>query len=306
MVEERAPLGGPTVVGDLTLRPFSSLEDYEACTDLQEEVWGRGFSEKVSAAILMIANRIGGLAAGAFDKDGNLQGFVFGLTGPMDGILVHWSDMLAVREAGRDLGLGTRLKRYQRGVLLERGVVEMRWTFDPLQARNAHVNFSKLGIVCREYVEDMYGETGSPLHRGVGTDRLVALWELESDRVRSKLASGGGVPPVSMGEGPGSGNGSRPPLVVPVLGGGPFPAPAAEILGLEDPMLLLAVPGAVDEMMKNDLPLAVRWREATRKAFQHYLSRGYEAREFIREETVSFYLLVGPGGDEGGSGREIP
>lgn len=273
--------------GEITLRPLTSLEEYQACTDLQEEVWGRGFSEKVSAAILMIANRLGGLAAGAFDEEGILQGFVFGLTGVIDGKLVHWSDMLAVRSEEMDRGLGTRLKRYQREVLLERGVREMRWTFDPLQGRNAYLNFCKLGIVCREYVENMYGETDSPLHRGVGTDRLVAIWDLGSARAetrREKVANG---PPL---EGL-----SHVPQVLPFLEGGPFPSPGAPILGLGDPALLLAVPGVIDAMMEGDMPLAIRWREATREAFVHYFSRGYEARKFLRGEAVSSYLLVVPG-----------
>ena len=170
----------------MTIRPIASLEEYETCAEFQEEIWGRGFSEKVPPAILMIANRLGGLAAGAFTTDGTLEGFVFGLTGVIDGKLVHWSDMLGVRPGGRDSGLGTRLKGYQRAVLLEKGIREMRWTFDPLQGRNAHVNFAKLGIVSREYVESMYGDTDSPLHR-IGTDRLIATWEMDSPRVIERM-----------------------------------------------------------------------------------------------------------------------
>ncbi|MFH1763149.1 MAG: hypothetical protein ABIF09_03055 [Gemmatimonadota bacterium] len=290
---------------ELTFRPFSSMEEYEACTKLQEEVWGEGFSEKVSAAILMIANRLGGLAAGAFDEGGSLQGFVFGLTGVVDGRLVHWSDMLAVRREGRDLGLGTRLKLYQRTVLLERGVREMRWTFDPLQGRNAHVNFSKLGIVCREYVESMYGETDSPLHRGVGTDRLVAIWDMASERVEARLKGGGGGP--SMEDLSRLPPLSQLPQLLPTIARGPFPSPGAPILGLDDPLLLLAVPGVVDAIMEGDLPLAIRWREATRELFLHYFSRGYEAREFLRGDGLSYYLLVGPGeGGEVGPGGISP
>ncbi len=281
--------------GKMTLRPFTSLEEYEACTDLQEEVWGPGFSEKVSAAILMIANRIGGLSAGAFDENGLLQGFVFGLTGVVDGKLVHWSDMLAVRSEEMDRGLGTRLKRYQREVLLERGVREMRWTFDPLQGRNAYLNFSKLGIVCREYVENMYGETGSPLHRGVGTDRLVAIWDLGSERVETRREEGAnGLPVEDL---------SHVPQVLPFLEGRAYPSPGAPILGLSNPALLLAVPAVVDAMMEGDMPLAVRWREATREVFLHYFSRGYVAREFLRGEAVSSYLLVAPDGRAEGASR---
>jgi predicted GNAT superfamily acetyltransferase len=283
---------------DLTIRPFATLEEYEACADFQEEIWGEGFSEKVSAAILMIANRLGGVAAGAFDEEGILHGFVFGLTGLLDGRPVHWSDMLAVRARGRDTGLGTRLKHYQRRVLLDRGIGEMRWTFDPLQGRNAHVNFSKLGITSREYVENMYGETDSPLHKGVGTDRLVAIWAMDSERVKSRLGAGASA---SIPEGPGGSPYGDPPGVslpekvpgvIPFSVEGKFPSPGTPLLGLSDPRLLLPVPAVVDAIMAKDLPLAVRWREVTREAFVHYLSRGYEVREFIRGDEVSSYLLA--------------
>ena len=107
---------------DYILRPFASMDDYRACVELQEETWGDGFSERVSPAILKVSQILGGVAAGAFDADGRLDGFVFGMTGPRKGVVVHWSDMLAVRRHLRDSGLGRRLKAYQRQVLLERGV----------------------------------------------------------------------------------------------------------------------------------------------------------------------------------------
>jgi predicted GNAT superfamily acetyltransferase len=268
----------------ITIRPFATLEEYEKCVDFQEEIWGRGFSEKVSAAILMIANRIGGIAAGAFDEDEELHGFVFGLTGVVDGKLVHWSDMLAVSDGGRDRGLGTRLKGYQRDLLLARGVEEMRWTFDPLQGRNAHVNFSKLGIISREYVENMYGNTDSPLHRGVGTDRLVATWRMASERVMDRLA----------GRSPGLSNEAwrQAPKALGVERDADFPAPAAPHLDLEAPYILVAVPGDIETIMEQEMSLAVGWREATRKVFTHYLGRGYLVQEFLRGADVSHYLLA--------------
>ncbi len=271
--------------GGFTIRPFNSLEEYEACTGFQEEIWGRGFSEKVSAAILMIANRLGGLAAGAYDEGGVLQGFVFGLTGIEDGGLVHWSDMLAVREAGRDQGLGTHLKWYQRQVMLGLGVRQMRWTFDPLQSRNAYVNFAKLGIVSREYVVNMYGITDSLLHRGMDTDRLVATWELDSERVESRAA--GGVGPAAVRETDWAGI----PQALPVSVEGAFPCPGAPVLGLNELRVLVGVPPVIDTIMDEALELAIRWREATRAVFTHYLPRGYQVMEFFRREGGSFFLL---------------
>jgi chorismate synthase len=269
---------------DLVIRPFSTRDDYEACTTFQEEIWGVGFNERVSGAILKVANRIGGLAAGAFDPAGELHGFVFGLTGIEEGDLVHWSDMLAVRAGLRDLGLGTRLKHYQRDSLLPRGVRKMRWTFDPLQSRNAYVNLAKLGIVTREYVQDMYGETGSPLHRGVGTDRLVALWELDSERVTRRLRGGDPKPPLAA---PGA-----LPMVIPVKVGESHPSPGDPLMELDDPGLLLAIPADIDPIVAEDVGLAVRWREATRMAFLHYFARGYLATELIPDGRVSHYVLT--------------
>ena len=71
-----------------------------------------------------------------------------------------------------------------------------------------------------------------------------------------------------------------------------FPAPGGADLSLEDPRVLLSIPRDIDAIMGQDLDLAVRWREATRAAFVHYLARGYELREFVRRGPVSDYLLV--------------
>jgi len=253
---------------------------------LQEDVWGAGFLEKVPPSLLLLANELGGVAAGAFDGRGGLQGFVFGLPGWVDGEVVHWSDMLAVRREWRGRGLGRALKLYQRQVSLDRGILRMHWTFDPLQGRNAHLNFSKLGIVSREYRLDMYGETGSFLHRGVGTDRMVATWELDSRRVEGRLE--GAHPP------PGPQGVRGVPRAVEVEEVEGFPVPASPVLGLADPRVLVPVPADLEEMMAARMALAVRWRQVTREVFLRYLSLGYEVREFLRGDLVSEYLLVDP------------
>jgi predicted GNAT superfamily acetyltransferase len=160
----------------------------------------------------------------------------------------------------------------------------MHWTFDPLQGRNAHVNFVKLGIVCREYVRDMYGDSDSPLHRGISTDRLVATWEMDSERVVGRLAGEQWSLRATEME-------PLPGILAPGVRG-PFPEPGRPRLGLEGKALLLAIPAEMEPLMERDLPLAVRWREATRAAFLHYLSRGYELREFFRGAVVSHYMLA--------------
>lgn len=270
---------------DWQIRPFSTIEEFRACEKLQEETWGEGFSERVPAAILKVAQILGGISAGAYAPDGSLAGFVFGMTGVRDGELVHWSDMLAVKRGLRDSGLGTRLKAYQRQVMLERGVGKMHWTFDPLQSRNAYMNFSKMGIVVREYAKDMYGETDSPLHRGIGTDRFIALWLMDSSRVRRRMAG--------EERGPGSEVlGVYPAaLTARVQEGGRPPEPGRVLLGMEDPVVSIAIPADVSAIMAESMELAVAWRQSTRMAFTHYMDRGYEVRELVRGPQASHYLL---------------
>ena len=64
----------------------------------------------------------------------------------------------------------------------------MQWTYDPLQAMNAHLNFAKLGVVVEEYAVNIYGVSASPLHGGNPTDRFVADWWIRKPHVERRLA----------------------------------------------------------------------------------------------------------------------
>lgn len=303
-----------------TLRRLSSIGDFRACVALQEETWGAGFSERVPTAILKVGQRVGGVSAGAFDEGGRLDGFVFGLTGvDLDGSPVHWSDMLAVRASSQGHGLGVRLKAFQRDLVMERGVRRMLWTFDPLRARNAHFNLNKLGAVVGEYQRDMYGETDSVLHRGIGTDRFVATWALDAPRVRARLAEalrGRAAADHDVSREPGSPTtesdaahagpvlpSAADPALVGQVGAGGLPEPGPVRTGLHSSRITVDVPADIEPVMERAPDLAVRWRYATREAFEHYLDRGYEVRATVSGAAVATYLLALPDpADEGEDG----
>ena len=126
-----------TLADGTVIRALTTHAERADAVHLQEETWGAGFSEKVPAAILLVAEKTGGVAAGAFSPDGRLLGFIFGLTGVRDGTLIHWSDILAVRPEAQGRRMGEALKRYQRDRLKALGVDRMYWTFD--QIGRAHV-----------------------------------------------------------------------------------------------------------------------------------------------------------------------
>ena len=272
-----------------TIRPFRTHQDYEACIALQEATWGTGFSERVPMALMIVSQRLGGVAAGAFEEDGSLAGFIFGLSGIENGRPVHWSDMLAVRTDCRGRGLGIRLKSYQRDMVLENGIRRMYWTFDPLESQNAYINLARLGIVAREYVENMYGQTDSPLHRGIGTDRFVALWQLDAPRVERRLAEEESPAPIEELAGV--------PRVLDCTPASPsgWPEPEARETPRAD-QVLAAIPSNLQALKAATPGLAARWREATRSVLQSYLSNGYEVCELIRGARISHYLLRRIGG----------
>lgn len=264
-------------MSDLTIRPLDGRADFLQCVRLQEVVWGEGFDERVPPAILEVARTLGGVATGAFDG-GELVGFVFGLTGLRDGRLEHWSDMLAVHPRFRGRGIGLRLKLDQRRELLERGVTRAGWTFDPLEARNATLNLNRLGAVGARYREDVYGSSTSPLHSGIGTDRLVVQWDLGNPLPRGRLDLGPRM------EAPGVvqlleplPRGSEEALVAPgsvrssaeLSGSGP-----AGKAGGHPPPVTIAVPADLQELKARDTELARAWRTATRTAFGVGLREG--------------------------------
>lgn len=163
------------------IRELSGIADLLPLEELQIDVWHCHDREVLPALHMVAAREVGAIILGAFD-DGRLVGFVYGYPGFEGEHRIIHSDMLAVREEYRGRGLGVALKMAQREAALARGIDRITWTFDPLQIRNAYVNFVKLGVTADRYLPNFYGTTSSPLHR-LGTDRLWVRWILK-DRPR--------------------------------------------------------------------------------------------------------------------------
>ena len=260
----------------VTIRDCASLEEYLECVAIQEETWGRAFSERVPAAILRVSQRVGGITAAAFDANGQMLGFVFGLTGVDKGDLVHWSDMLAVRPEARGKHLGERLKQYQRRKVCALGVRRIMWTFDPLVSRNAHFNINRLGAMPVEYAENMYGTTRSALHGALPTDRFVVAWDCAA------------TPPNHAADGVAA---SDAPLLNPVSNGTPTLASVGD-----DARVRVQIPIDVQPIIQQQPVLAARWRDITRRTIGERLAAGYRVSAFVRADEAGdglpYYVLA--------------
>jgi predicted GNAT superfamily acetyltransferase len=293
----RSLVGAPDEVCTVALRPLRTAGEYAAAVALQGQTWGPRYHELVPPSLQMLTQRLGGVVSGAFDPGGALVGFVFGMTGLMDGRLVHWSHMLAVAETHRNAGIGRRLKEHQRALLRGSGVAEIRWTFDPLVARNGHLNLHVLGTRVLDYVVDAYGDTGSDLH-AFGTDRFVVSWPVSGDGVATGAPTGhapgaaGVAGAAGTADGAGAAAGTLDGADVPLVNSPPGdPAPAADD-AWDAAEVGVQVPAEVEILARVNLPLARAWRASTRQAFRGALSRGYRVVGFtgVRGEPGRYLL----------------
>lgn len=266
--------------GTIEIRSVSSHEELRACVDLQIDIWGESFTDLVPASILKVGQRIGGVTAGAFDRAGTLIGFVFGLTGVERGRIVHWSDLLAVRPDGRNLGLGRKLKEFQRDMVRSMGGEVIYWTFDPIIARNAHINFNRLGVRVSEYAENMYGVTESALHGGLPTDRLIVAWSTDDGDTAARIAE--------AQRALASADCREAPIVNDDWIGD---AGDASILPY---CIRVEIPRDGEALLLENPDRALRWRKAARHAIRWGLEHGYTIDAVLAEdgEPHAYYLMT--------------
>lgn len=272
---------------DIRIRDLKTIDDFRRVVDLEHAVWGYTDSaDTVTVPVFIFTVKRGATLIGAFDADDRMVGFAYAVVGMKDGRPMLWSHMTGVLPDYRG-GLGYRLKLEQRARALAQGYELIEWTFDPMQAMNAHLNFAKLGGVVEEYAENFYGESTSALHRGTPTDRLVVSWRIGEPHVVRRLEQTSGLQARSHEV-------EEAPVANVTAIDGEWRVVKSLDLSVVERRVWIEIPTGFTQMQQQAPERALQWRLHVRQMFQAYFARGYRAVDFVlqREAGCGRYLLA--------------
>jgi len=290
-------------MSDIQIRDLTTIEEFRQVVELEKEIWGyTDASDMVGVPVFIFTVHRGAVLVGAYGPmapaaepaartppeawPGKMVGFAYAVVGRKDGKPMLWSHMAGVLPAYRG-GLGYRLKLAQRERALAQGYDLIEWTFDPMQAMNAHFNFAKLGGVVSEYAENFYGESTSALHRGTPTDRIVLSWHIDAPHVVRRLDNAAGMRVRAQEV-------SDAPVVNATTLEGEWRKTTKIDLTRSERRVWIEIPTGFTQMQQQAPERALAWRMDVRQMFQEYLARGYRAVDFVLQREAGFgrYLLA--------------
>jgi predicted GNAT superfamily acetyltransferase len=271
---------------DIHIRDLTTIDEFRQVVALEQAIWGyTDQGDLVTVPVFIFTVHRGATLVGAF-SDERIVGFAYAVMGMKDRKPMQWSHMAGVLPEFRG-GLGYRLKLAQRERAIAQGLDLIEWTFDPLQAMNAHFNFAKLGCVADEYAANFYGESTSTLHRGTPTDRLVASWKIADPHVVRRLEQPAALRARAQEV-------MDAPVVNQTRMAGDRREVAAIDLTRDERRVWIEIPTGFTDMQQQAPERALKWRLDVRRMFEAYFARGYRAVDFVLQREAGFgrYLLA--------------
>jgi predicted GNAT superfamily acetyltransferase len=269
------------------IRDLTTIDDFKRVVDLEREIWGyTDNADMVGVPVFIFTVHRGATLIGAIDASGRMVGFAYAVVGMKAGRPMLWSHMTGVLPEYRG-GLGYRLKLEQRDRALAQGYDLIEWTFDPMQAMNAHFNFAKLGGVVEEYAVNFYGESTSALHRGTPTDRIVLSWRISAPHVVRRVSDASPLQARAHEV-------MDAPVVNTTAMEGEWRKNTKIDLTADERRVWIEIPTGFTEMQQRAPERALAWRLDVRQMFEEYLAKGYRAVDFVLQREAGFgrYLLA--------------
>jgi predicted GNAT superfamily acetyltransferase len=246
--------------------------DLEEVVNLEISVWGLNPRNAVPTAILHVMALGGGLILGAYD-DARMVGLLICMVVKRGDDVFLWSHMTGTHPDYQNQGIGLALKRFQRRWALDNGYKSIRWTVDPLQRRNAWFNLHLLGedaaLSTAIYHVNFYGEMDDDINRGMPSDRVEAVWQINQPTLHRAMPS-------------------KPLLLLRADERG---YPIDTVPDWDHDWLTAAVPADLEALRKTDRAAVLAWRLALREALMPAFEQGYTAYDFTRNQGLYIYHL---------------
>ncbi|MEO8393176.1 MAG: GNAT family N-acetyltransferase [Chloroflexota bacterium] len=246
--------------------------DLEEVVGLEIAVWGLNPRNAVPTAILHVMALGGGLILGAYDG-ARMVGLLICMVVKRGDDVFLWSHMTGTHPDYQNQGIGLALKRFQRRWALDNGYKSVRWTVDPLQRRNAWFNLHLLGedaaLSTAIYHVNFYGDMDDDINRGMPSDRVEAVWQLDQPSLHRALLS--------------------KPLLLLRADERSYPMPTETDWDHE--WYTAAVPDDLEALRKTDRAAALAWRLALRETLMPAFEHGYTAFDFTRNQGLYIYHL---------------
>jgi predicted GNAT superfamily acetyltransferase len=265
------------------MQKINTIEGLEKMSQLEQKVWG---ATPIPIHQTLTAAKNGGIVIGAFVEE-RIVGFVYSFPGYKNGEVYLCSHTLGIDETFRNRGIGYMLKMKQAEEAMKLGYRKIRWTYDPLESRNGHLNIAKLGAICSEYIENCYGEMADELNKHLPSDRFYVEWWLGSPYLeeRHRIFSQLEMLPERMALDWKEGRNGHPEAVQISSHWESF---------RHQPFLFVPVPLQFQQLKEKDKELALDWRYKTRDVFVRLFEQGWTVAHVFRKrnEPVQYYVLI--------------
>jgi len=219
------------VNSQIQVRKLETITEQNLGRHIFDETWPMDAGTEITPNLLQAMVHSGAYLSGAF-IDEKCVGAAFAFPATTNGLHLH-SHMTAVLDGYRDQGIGYALKIDQWFWAKKNNYKEITWTFDPLVARNAKLNLTKLGVDISNYYPNFYGDMPDALNAGDESDRLMAGWKVIGDK----------------------------------------PVPRSMILNPSDTDTLIKIPEDIVAIRGKDISENLKWRHKVRAEFMQVFEK---------------------------------
>ncbi|MCI4066304.1 hypothetical protein MRQ36_28630 [Micromonospora sp. R77] len=251
------------------IRPIETHADVAAAASVLDRVFAPGGGHHFYPPSLL-RNLLAAGAPMLVAWDGDTPvGVVLALPGwTANGRPLVQSGPMAVLPTARGRSVSVALKLAQRAWALERGVSEIRWTFDAMAAVNANLNLRRLGATVAGFIPGYEGLRDADTHTSLPYDRLLVAWRLTGE---SDTAHSGNAEPV---------------CAVAAVDG----LPALNHAWSAARAALVAVPTDIAALRREDPAAASAWQHVVGAVLQQAVAAGWR----VDWDPCGAYLLTAP------------